>query len=419
MSDDEFYDDEYADFHDMLYDADPDPDLADDLAEHAAHSPVWFDNPNEEAREYFSDWEYYSDDYFDDDPALLGMVKNTPGDNQQQSQRKQLQSARRGRKRKLSEAREPVVVDTNEIRALKACIRGTVWKTGSPEPAQIYKGETAKPVALRLSKAIMRSAYNTKQGFGRARLTRDESWANELSLADMGLRTETSVDLQPGFEPAQDEEEADGIYIDEDAASEEGEEDEMDIGEETELQAREPDKYESAAGVSIEKLVHSQRAPGKSTHHAHVDDSDGEAQIPRKKRKIFRSGSSTDTKDTPNTPETSYSSNTSVIDVVREPEEPEKPAKRLRGRPKKQPVASEEVKVLTEHTDDPAPLTRKRKISSIESSATASTASTRAKRIATTNSVSTSEAKKLVDKVDSQPTRKLRGSTLRSGRSKT
>lgn len=37
----------------------------DDLAEHTMHSPVWQEHPADDTAEYWSDWDYYSDDYYD------------------------------------------------------------------------------------------------------------------------------------------------------------------------------------------------------------------------------------------------------------------------------------------------------------------------------------------------------------------
>lgn len=39
--------------------------LQDDLAEHTMHSPVWQEHPADDTAEYWSDWDYYSDDYYD------------------------------------------------------------------------------------------------------------------------------------------------------------------------------------------------------------------------------------------------------------------------------------------------------------------------------------------------------------------
>src|SRR5262249_25766138 len=49
--------------------------LADELAEHAMPSPVYQEDARYEMMAALSDWEYYSDDYWDDDPGLLGLVK--------------------------------------------------------------------------------------------------------------------------------------------------------------------------------------------------------------------------------------------------------------------------------------------------------------------------------------------------------
>ncbi|KAI9875298.1 MAG: hypothetical protein M1830_008652 [Pleopsidium flavum] len=44
--------------------------MQDDLAEHTMHSPVWQEyDPSYDLTEFWSDWEYYSDDYYDEEPA--------------------------------------------------------------------------------------------------------------------------------------------------------------------------------------------------------------------------------------------------------------------------------------------------------------------------------------------------------------
>src|ERR1700744_6154107 len=96
----------YDDLEDILYDADPAPELADDLAEHAVHSPVYQDEDavKNELQEYFSDWNYYSDDYMDDDPSLL---RKNPQDGSSPKQSTNLRrSVKRGKKRKLGETQD-------------------------------------------------------------------------------------------------------------------------------------------------------------------------------------------------------------------------------------------------------------------------------------------------------------------------
>lgn len=412
MSDDEYYDDDYADLHDMLYDADPDPDLADDLAEHAAHSPVYFDNPNEETREYFSDWEYYSDDYFDDDPVLLGaMSQEQTGE--KSAVRSARQPAKRGRKRKLSEARERPVPDTTELKALRACIQGTVWKARSPELEEHYKGGHSQRVALRLNKAIMRSAYSRKQGFGTGRLAKDESWANDLSLEDMGLRTETSMDLQRGpsaIDGEQEVEDDEDMDENEDEVEDEESNDE-DEGGSTTGYANGMDENGGVSNVqgSPQKPPNTYPPPRKRVAiQTEISDHD-EMQSQAKRRKVTASDSSIESKNSLNTPETSLSSEPPETTLENGLTTHEAPPKRGRGRPRKEDSEKQDSKKQPPQANGAGGLLRKRKLSNVESSATASTASSRAKKMAKpdTTSASVSTSKVQVQKA-TKTTRKTR-----------
>ncbi|KAI9715055.1 MAG: hypothetical protein M1812_006172 [Candelaria pacifica] len=61
----DFDDDELYAWDDEILDT---ASWKDDLAEHTMHSPVYTDiDPRWETSEYFSDWEYYSDDYYDNE----------------------------------------------------------------------------------------------------------------------------------------------------------------------------------------------------------------------------------------------------------------------------------------------------------------------------------------------------------------
>ncbi|KZF23027.1 hypothetical protein L228DRAFT_268391 [Xylona heveae TC161] len=67
MSDEEDY---YGDDDEYIYYDDEPLDVVDDLAEHTMHSPVWQEDPRYETLDYFSDWDYYSDDFYDEDSSL-------------------------------------------------------------------------------------------------------------------------------------------------------------------------------------------------------------------------------------------------------------------------------------------------------------------------------------------------------------
>ncbi|EXJ62373.1 hypothetical protein A1O7_02807 [Cladophialophora yegresii CBS 114405] len=195
----------YDDLEDVLYDADPDPELADDLASHAIHSPIYHeeDAVKDELQEYFSDWEYYSDDYVDDDPTLLRKDPQDGGPIQRFANIKR--EPKRGKKRKLVETQDIPPFDLNEDQLLIRCIKGVVWAKPSELRTPQYEGGQENKVAL--LKDWKEVFAVTDSGWGRAseRARQDESWANDLSLADMGLR---NVPRQASFKQDDQEEEA-------------------------------------------------------------------------------------------------------------------------------------------------------------------------------------------------------------------
>ncbi|KAL2360841.1 hypothetical protein RJZ56_006288 [Blastomyces dermatitidis] len=70
MSDDEdYYDDDFD--GDWFWGDEGERELADDLAEGTMHSPVYMDQGAYDAIDSASDWDYYTDEYFDDDLSVL------------------------------------------------------------------------------------------------------------------------------------------------------------------------------------------------------------------------------------------------------------------------------------------------------------------------------------------------------------
>lgn len=219
MSDDEYYGGSpYDDFEDMLWDADPAPDLADDLAQHAAYSPVWQDDPTGELEAYHSDWEYYSDDYYDDDPSIL---RNNPVDGTavQGKHVNKTYAYKRGKKRKYEEPRQSL--DAGEHNFLAKTIQGTVWASGGPPQTKVFREGQQETVGL-LEDWRERFKLDNGQSrtFGQGQLKRDESWANDLSLEDMGL---THVRERAGTRNGMDDKAGDAEL---DEEEEEGQEEE-------------------------------------------------------------------------------------------------------------------------------------------------------------------------------------------------
>ncbi|KAI9780564.1 MAG: hypothetical protein M1839_006682 [Geoglossum umbratile] len=157
MSEDEdCFDDEYWEYYESPNDGAA--ARADDLAEHAIHSPVWVDiDPNFEMEEFWSDWENYSDDYYDGDtrkstnvegngvigsPKLGGKRKRAAGDVNRQKKRK----------REEANLNTPIgdPLDTSAAGAGMAAPI-VIWRSkGSPEkPPALSVEETEKVAVLK------------------------------------------------------------------------------------------------------------------------------------------------------------------------------------------------------------------------------------------------------------------------------
>jgi hypothetical protein len=353
MSDDGYYPGSaYDDADDLYYDDDLGDNLADDLAEHTLPSPIYHEDPAYEMLEYFSDWEYYSDDYYDDDPALLKKNPQSGADTKADTQAK-------GKKRKIANTKDIPELALDDRPALAASVRGTVWRgprPQSPKPYEIGKGPR---IAL-----LKNWAEIFERSSPRSILKRDESWANDLSLEDMGLRKVESA-------PAQD----DGVPVEDDL--EEGNEEEM-----------EEDGVDQIDG-SVEKM----EMNGDS-----IDPDDIEETKPNKRPRIVAPMPSP-----PPSHNSGSQSNTSTETIVQDMKntsmasiDGHEPPKPLRGRPKRNvyPDLAQPQKVEVAETSIK---TRKRKASPdaepSDDTATKSTASTRAKRVASSKLATTREEK--------------------------
>ncbi|EXJ81145.1 hypothetical protein A1O3_07434 [Capronia epimyces CBS 606.96] len=221
----------YDDIEDILYDADPAPELADDLAEHAVHSPIYEGEiAGSELQDYFSDWEYYSDDYMDDDPVLL---KQNPqaGSPLSRSSRKENDKngkPKRGKKRKLNETPGKSLADAQDVDLISRCIKGTVWaKPATVGPPCYKEGQQLKVALMKNWREVFAI---TDSGWGRSQrdINEDESWAKDMSLEDMGLKNVQGQPFEQNGEHqesvyddnGQDEEEIAGGEIEEDASNE-------------------------------------------------------------------------------------------------------------------------------------------------------------------------------------------------------
>jgi hypothetical protein len=265
--------DAFDELEDVLYDADPAPDLVDELTANVHHSPLLYAQdfePGYELQEYYSDWEYYSDDYYDDDPAILrrypidGSEKKANGkvvDVDVDGEKK----TGRSRKRKMGDREDGLELD--ERRYLRQCIRGTVWATPVQERNNVYYiGHGEKVALLKDWKSRFRTNSPRRKvgkAKGKPQLPNDESWANDLSLADMGLRNERGSRSQAPEEADQDED---------DPSEVEGEESEYELDE-----AEVPDLPDV---VLPDNLMPSSTTEDQPTKRRKQHESATEAQVP-------------------------------------------------------------------------------------------------------------------------------------------
>ncbi|KAK5459856.1 hypothetical protein LTS15_003985 [Exophiala xenobiotica] len=264
----------YDDLDDILYDADPAPELADDLAGHAVPSPVYQDEiAGYELEDYHSDWEYYSDDYMDDDPALLKKNPQDGSDPKKSGKAKgEAKTEQRGKKRKFTETMNVQLADEE---LLVRNIKGTLWaKPRQPKTPPYNTGGEVKVALMKNWKEL----FSIKDdGWGRAtgQAEEDESWANDMSLADMGLQNMQGMPRDHNVEDdnpeAEEEDEEEADDADDDREEEEYmEADEVDEGNEIDIV---PEMEPEPPPSNTESAAHAE---------GHVDEED----LPRKRRRL-------------------------------------------------------------------------------------------------------------------------------------
>lgn len=354
MSDDGYYPGSpYDDLDDLYYDDDVGENLADDLAQHTLPSPIYHEDPAYEMLEYHSDWEYYSDDYYDDDPALLSGNPQTGSPMKRKVKIDKTQP--RGKKRKLVDTKDIPELALDDRPALAATVRGTVWAGPKPASPKPYEAGQGQRIALLKDWAQIFGSSSP-----RSTLKRDESWANDLSLEDMGLRKVESRPGKDGAAPA----------LGDDDLGEEGEID--DVGGQNDMD-----------GDVLDRVNGNMETAGQNGEEM-MDAPDTPEAKPNKRQRLRA--------PMPSPPPSNNSSNTSTQTIVQDMEntsmagiDGEEQDKPSTGRTKKN-VHPDLTKIKQIEPADTNAKTRKRKASPdaepTETVASNSTASSRAKRVA-------------------------------------
>ncbi|KAJ5647456.1 hypothetical protein N7490_003828 [Penicillium lividum] len=147
MSDDE----DYYDWEEEYLYEDAVPDLVDELAASSWYEAALYEDPGIEVEDYFSDWDYYSDDYHDDDPTVA----------QSRVRAKTEPKTKPSPKTKKGRAH---TAQANPLKLDIGSFQGVVWKTDSLErdtdvSVQIYEpGQLDKVAFLQDWREIFKSA---------------------------------------------------------------------------------------------------------------------------------------------------------------------------------------------------------------------------------------------------------------------
>ncbi|KAA8647104.1 hypothetical protein EYZ11_010280 [Aspergillus tanneri] len=150
MSDDDDYYDESDE--EIFWIIEPEPEIADELAENPTADPVFFDEDyfDMEIQEYYSDWDEMVDDYYDADPTaerLQSVIAEWPKKNPINAPA--LPSKRQTQQHTKSESCSKKI-PSNGPQINKASFHGVVWRTPSDERSlnELYEPGDGEKVAL-------------------------------------------------------------------------------------------------------------------------------------------------------------------------------------------------------------------------------------------------------------------------------
>lgn len=190
MSDDEEY---YWDDDDDYYVDDGPTAQADDLAEHTCHSPIYIDwEPSLHPGEDLSDWEYYTDDFYDDfdAPPIKDAHVETASSAKEEGASK---ASNAGKRKRAGEA---------PARRKRRRVSSGGGDAPSPTPVVRWKDKEMEPRCL----ALVRDAYGSKGAGKRVALLQD--WRERLGIPSWRSGTEEMDD--DGGQATVDTKEEDG-----------------------------------------------------------------------------------------------------------------------------------------------------------------------------------------------------------------
>lgn len=255
--------------------------VQDDLAASSYYEAALYEDPSIDVEEYFSDWDYYSDDYHDDDATVEQSAerKKRTAIAATAPRRTKTSSRPKGHIARIPPTKSPLVPDI-------ASFQGVVWKTPALDRDQdvaiLYEPDTGEKVALLENwREVFKSA---QPALDRSRLKKRhvvEHKPIDPALADDEMFAGDGSDDEPDSE----DEMSDVI------SSDISDVDAGDAGDASNTTPDpDPDSFRSMKLSSPPKVVIPLKRGWKRKAVAQKDDIDEDAASPRPKRVALRKG---------------------------------------------------------------------------------------------------------------------------------
>ncbi|CAI7671398.1 uncharacterized protein N7487_000518 [Penicillium crustosum] len=270
-------DDEYYEFEDDYMYEDLVPDLVDDLAASSYYEAALYEDPGIDVEDYFSDWDYYSDDYHDDDATVEQSAERKKRTEIAATAPRRTKASARPKSQiaRIPPTKSPLVPDI-------ASFQGVVWKTPALDRDQdvaiLYEPDTGEKVALLENwREVFKSA---QPALDRSRLKKRnvvESKHVDLSLADDEMLAGDGTD-----EPDSEDEMSDVVSSDTSV---------VDTGDASNTTPDpDPDSFRSMKLSSPPKVVIPLKRGRKRKAVVQKDDTDEDTASPRPKRVALPKG---------------------------------------------------------------------------------------------------------------------------------
>lgn len=251
--------------------------IQDDLAASSYYEAALYEDPGIDVEDYFSDWDYYSDDYHDDDATVEQSAERKKRTEIAATAPRRTKASARPKSHipRIPPTKSPLVPDI-------ASFQGVVWKTPALDRDQdvaiLYEPDTGEKVALLEN---WREVFKSSQpALDKSRLKNRnvvESKPVDLSLADDEMLAGDGTD-----EPDSEDEMSDVISSDTSA---------VDAGDASNTTPDpDPDSFRSMKLSSPPKVVIPLKRGRKRKAVAQKDDTDEDTTSPRPKRVALPKG---------------------------------------------------------------------------------------------------------------------------------